>query len=99
MELSEVSFLVTAKGFVMRVSAGTLADRLEAPVEIFVDNEPATAPEKVLVRQGLLAMEILMHGWIKQGVLVLAIFRRLTEGDRGSNYFDREFFYRGDGSR
>ena len=39
------------------------------------------------------SMEVQLHGWVKQGVLVLALFRRF-KGEAGeSSYFDREFFY------
>lgn len=38
--------------------------------------------------------EVLLHGWVKQGVLVLALFYGFPTGDSRSSYFDREFFYR-----
>jgi hypothetical protein len=39
-------------------------------------------------------MDVQLHGWVKQGVLVLALFRRFKDAIGESSYFDREFFYR-----
>ena len=39
-------------------------------------------------------MDVQLHGWVKQGVLVLALFRRFEDAIGKSSYFDREFFYR-----
>jgi hypothetical protein len=39
-------------------------------------------------------MEVQLHGWVKQGILVLALFRRFQGAIGESSYFDREFFYR-----
>ena len=55
-------------------------------------------PARVKALYDLGFNDVLLHGWVKQGVLVLALFRRLKGGSGGSNYFDREFFYREDES-
>jgi hypothetical protein len=39
---------------------------------------------------------IIMHGWVKMGVLVLAVFRSQAGGSARAGWFDREFFYRAD---
>ena len=39
-------------------------------------------------------MDVQLHGWVKQGILVLALFRRFKDAIGASSYFDREFFYR-----
>ena len=39
-------------------------------------------------------MDVVLHAWVKQGVLVIAIFNRFRDASGRSNYFDREFFYR-----
>jgi hypothetical protein len=94
--MAQVTFVAGEAGLVLRVDGGAPADRFEARVDVFVDDDTATAPEKILARQDLASGDLVMHGWIKQGVLVLAIFRRFKAGDARSNFFDREFFYLAD---
>jgi hypothetical protein len=96
--IAEATFAVREGILVLRVCGGASANWFEARAEVFFSDD-ATAPEKIMVQQDLHPMEVLLHGWIKQGVLVLAIFRRFKGEDRCSNYFDREFFYRANGPR
>jgi hypothetical protein len=86
-------------GFVLRASGALPADCFEAPAEVFVGEDGGTAPEKLLASRELDTLYLTMHGWVKQGVLVLAIFRRFKGQGGHANYFDREFFYRADGPR
>ena len=37
-----------------------------------------------------------MHGWVKLGVLVIAVFRHPTDPGGPAPWFDREFFYQAD---
>jgi hypothetical protein len=69
-----------------------------AGVEAYAEVGAASDPARIRAAYDLGAMEVLLHGWVKQGVLVLALFRRFKNGDGGggANYFDREFFYRAD---
>jgi len=39
-------------------------------------------------------MEIVLYGFLRQGVLVLLCFTRFKDGSARSNYFAKEFFYR-----
>ena len=78
----------------MRLGGGTPSDRLEVPAQVFVDDDAATMSEKVMANYELTDTSVCMHGWIKQGVLVLAIFRKVKDGSRRVNYFDREFFFK-----
>jgi hypothetical protein len=63
-------------------------------VELYNEAGTASEPAKIKASYDLGLMDVLLHGWVKQGVLVLALFRRFKAGSTGSNYFDREFFYR-----
>jgi hypothetical protein len=39
---------------------------------------------------------IVMHGWVKLGVMVIAVFRSPTDSSGIAPWFDREFFYQSD---
>jgi hypothetical protein len=67
-----------------------------ADVEVYVEVGAVSDPAKIKVFYDLGSMGVLLHGWVKQGVLVLALFRRFKDGGGRSDYFDREFFYRTD---
>ena len=38
--------------------------------------------------------EVVLYGFLRQGVLVLLTFNRFKDGSARSNYFAKEFFYR-----
>jgi hypothetical protein len=63
-------------------------------VEIYSEIGAVSEPAKIKARYDLASIEVELHGWVKQGVLVLALFRRFKDATGASNYFDREFFYR-----
>ena len=65
-------------------------------VEIYTEVGIASEPAKIKAHYDLGLIDVLLHGWVKQGVLVFALFRRFKDESGGSNYFDREFFYRTD---
>ena len=67
-----------------------------ATVEIYTEVGAASEPAKIKAHYDLGLLDVLLHGWVKQGVLVLALFRRFKDESSGSNYFDREFFFRSD---
>jgi hypothetical protein len=99
--IASVSIESTEAGAKMRVcgSDGSgVQDWGETSVEIYVEVGAMTEPAKLKARYDLGSIKLLMHGWVKQGVLVLALFRRFTDQSGKSNYFDREFFYRTDRS-
>jgi hypothetical protein len=98
-EMAELTFSVGGGGLVLRARAAQPADCFEAPAEVFVGEDGGTAPEKLLASRELDSLHLTMHGWVKQGVLVLATFRRFKGQEGHANYFDREFFYRADGPR
>jgi hypothetical protein len=97
--MAAVEFSARTDGVIMRVEGTDPSERFEAPVEFFVDDDAATAPEKIMVNQDLGSFSLGIHGWIKQGVLVLAVFRKIKDGSGRSSYFDREFFYKVAGPR
>ena len=94
-----VSFATTEDGVTMGIFGpddSVLHDWGTTAVEIFTEVGTASEPTKIKARYDLGSMDVLLHGWVKQGVLVLALFRRFKDESGGSNYFDREFFYRTD---
>jgi hypothetical protein len=62
-------------------------------VEVYWEVGATSESAKIKARYDLGAIDLLLHGWVKQGVLVLALFRRFVNESGKSNYFDREFFY------
>ena len=63
-------------------------------VEFYNEIGALVEPAKIKARYDLGSMDVQLHGWVKQGVLVLALFRRFKDAIGESSYFDREFFYR-----
>jgi hypothetical protein len=97
--IDSVSFAAAGAGRTMRVLARDASgprDWGTADVESYVEVGAASDPARIKALYDLGAMEVLLHGWVKQGVLVLALFRRFKDGSGRSDYFDREFFYRTD---
>jgi hypothetical protein len=95
--IDSVSFAAAGAGRTMRVLARDASgprDWGTANVESFDEVGAATDPARIKALYELGVMEVLLHGWVKQGVLVLALFRRFKDGSDRSNHFDREFFYR-----
>jgi hypothetical protein len=97
-----VKFEATGNGVTMQVlgiDESGQNDWGRTTVEVY--SEPGTTssePAKIKARYLVGSTDVQLHGWIKQGVLVLALFRRYQDGSGRSNFFDREFFYRTDES-
>jgi hypothetical protein len=95
---------IVSVSFVPADDSGTLCvrgrDRSDAndwgttAAEIYNEIGAVSEPAKIKARYELGSMDVELHGWVKQGVLVLALFRRFKETLSESSYFDREFFYR-----
>jgi hypothetical protein len=74
----------------------TDSDRCETVAELFAeraDGKIATQFHALIERSG---QTLRMHGWVKLGVLVIAIFRHPTDSAASAPWFDREFFYQAD---
>jgi hypothetical protein len=92
-----VSFATTDDGGTLCVQGRDRSDANEwgtTTVEIYNEIGAVSEPAKIKARYDLGSMEVQLHGWVKQGVLVLALFRRFKNAIGESSYFDREFFYR-----
>jgi hypothetical protein len=95
---------IVSVSFAPKDDGGTLCvqgrDRSDAnewgttTVEIYNEIGAVSEPAKIKARYDLGSLDVQMHGWVKQGVLVLALFRRFKDAIGESSYFDREFFYR-----
>jgi hypothetical protein len=97
--LSEVSFAPGEGGLLLHA----LGVGEDAPVDwgrtraaVFVGHDGATEPTKMRAGYDFGFMEVVMHTWVKQGVLVIVLFNRFKDSSGRSNYLDREFFYRED---
>ena len=92
-----VSFAPTDDGGTMCVQGrdrSSANDWGTTAVEIFDEIDAASEPAKIKAGYDLGSLDIQIHGWVKQGILVLALYRRFKYASALSNYFDREFFYR-----
>jgi hypothetical protein len=97
--IASVSFESQQDGAQMRAFGRNefgLHDWGTTAVEIYTEVGATSEPAKIKAHYDLGSIDLLLHGWVKQGVLVLALFRRFTDERGQSNYFDREFFYRAD---
>ena len=65
----------------------------EVEVNVFADNVDSTEGTKFAAVYDFDFMLVRMHGWVKLGVLVIAVFNKFTDDSGRSNYFDREFFF------
>jgi hypothetical protein len=96
--LAEATFTAAADGTLLRVmgvgEGGKLIDWGTTPAALFFDGQGQTMPTKVRASYDFGFMEVLLHGWVKQGVLVFAVFSEFRDGLGRSNHFDREFFFR-----
>jgi hypothetical protein len=94
-----VSFAPTADGGTLCVRGRDRSDANDwgtTAAEVYNEIGAASEPAKIKARYDLGSMDVELHGWVKQGVLVLALFRRFRDAPGQASYFDREFFYRTD---
>jgi hypothetical protein len=94
-----VSFAPTDDGGTLCVQGRDRSDANDwgtTTVEIYNEIGAVSEPAKIKASYELGSMDVQLHGWVKQGVMVLAMFRRFKDAIGESNYFDREFFYRTD---
>jgi hypothetical protein len=93
--IASAAFSRDDEGLRLRVvGAGADADWGEVRAESFRDGPGAAEPSKMKARFELHDREVRLHAWVKQGVLVFAIFQRFLKGAGRSDYFDREFLFR-----
>jgi hypothetical protein len=95
--IASVSFALTDVGGTLCVQRRNRSDANDwgtATVEIYNEIGAVSEPAKIKASYDLGSMDVQLHGWVKQGVLVLALFRRFKEATGEWSYFDREFFYR-----
>ena len=92
-----VSIAPTDEGGILCVQGRDRAGSIDwgtTTVEIYHEIGAVSEPAKIKASYDLGSMDVQLHGWVKQGVLVLALFRRFKDAIGASSYFDREFFYR-----
>jgi|GEM_PF-2515157 len=95
--IMSVSFSLTDHSGTLSVRGRDRSDANDwgtTTVEIYNEIGAVSEPAKIKASYDLGSMDVQLHGWVKQGVLVLALFRRFKDGISESSYFDREFFYR-----
>jgi hypothetical protein len=94
--IASVSFALTDEGGTLCVKGRDRSDANDwgtTTVEVYNEIGALVEPAKIKAQFDLGSMEVQLHGWVKQGVLVLALFRRFRGATGESSYFDREFFY------
>jgi hypothetical protein len=95
--IASVSFAPTDDGGILCVRGHDRSDPNDwgtTTAEIYDEIGAASEPARIKARYDLGSMDVELHGWVKQGVLVLALFRRFRDAPGESSFFDREFFYR-----
>ncbi|WP_281557561.1 hypothetical protein [Thalassomonas sp. RHCl1] len=92
----EIEFLDAKQQVTMRAfgldEKGNKVELAEVGVDIFSDNDTAVG-NKFSANFDFPAIKASLHGWVKQGVLVISVFNVYKNSDNGRNYFCREFFY------
>jgi hypothetical protein len=66
----------------------------EAVATAFADHPGGMAATQFHTICDRAGVRLLMHGWVKLGVMVIAVFRRPLDPGGPPPWFDREFFYR-----
>ncbi len=65
----------------------------DADVKVFAENVDSLEGNKFSANYSFDFMQVRMHGWVKLGVLVIAVFNRYTDDSGRSDFFHREFFH------
>jgi hypothetical protein len=95
--IASVSFATTDDGGTVCVQGRDRSDANDwgtTTAEFYNEIGAVSDTAKIKAGYHLGSLDVQLHGWVKQGVLVLALFRRFTDVIGESSYFDREFFYR-----
>jgi hypothetical protein len=99
--LAEATFTGGPRGVTLRVlGVGKECGRIDwgpTPATLLVDDQGEEVPTKVKASYDFGFMDVSLHGWVKQGVLVLAVFSRFRDDDGRVGHFDREFFFKAAG--
>ncbi|WDE01643.1 hypothetical protein [Thalassomonas actiniarum] len=92
----EIEFLDARHQVKMRAfgldEKGNKVELAEVGVDIFFDNDISIG-NKFSANFDFPSIKASLHGWVKQGVLVISVFNVYKNSDNGRNYFCREFFY------
>ena len=64
----------------------------EVELELLADAVDATIATKIRTLYDFGFMDVRIHGWVKLGVMVFAVFTRFKDNSDRANIFDREFF-------
>ena len=64
------------------------------PAEVFFERNDEGLEHPFTATYDLGFMEVVLQGFLRQGVLVILTFTRFKDGSARSNYFSKEFFYR-----
>lgn len=73
-----------------------LGDWGEAVAGVFAADSASTEAMAFSATYDFGSMETLLQGHVRQGVLIIAKFDRFKDSSGRSNYFSKEFFYRGE---
>jgi len=71
-------------------------DRSESVAELFAEHPAGTVATQFHAAIDRAGRGMLVHGWVKLGVLVIAVFRDRAGSTAPTPCFDRDFFYQAD---
>jgi hypothetical protein len=86
-----VKIVATAEGGALCLE---LNDSERIPAAVYYERNDEGCEQPFTAEHDYGFMEVVLYGFLRQGVLVLLTFNRFKDGSARSNYFAKEFFYR-----
>ena len=74
-------------------AGGEMLELATVAVDVFSDSMISRQGDKFSTRFDFTEIDVSLHGWVKQGVLVISVFNHFKNKNKGRNFFCREFFY------
>jgi len=84
-----VTIVDTAEGLYLQLN-----DSARIPAAVYYERNDEGCEQPFTAEHDFGFKEVVLYGFLRQGVLVLLTFHRFKDGSERSNYFAKEFFYR-----
>jgi hypothetical protein len=88
-----VRIVVTAENQTLWLNIHGDSDWERIPAAVYYERNDEGCEQPFSAEHDLGFMDVVLHGFLRQGVLVLLCFRRFKDGSSRSNYYTKEFFY------
>ena len=88
---SESVITITAEGGALYLD---LNDSGPIPAAVYYERNDEGCEQPFTAEHDFGFKEVVLYGFLRQGVLVLLTFNRFNDGSARSNYYAKEFFYR-----